>query len=157
MKSRFTGWRLIDGTVVLLVISAVVLGPLCFGSFRNTGKFLSGHTLLFDEVVNVGQAKEGEFYVTTLRVVNGSAKPVTILGCHASGMVIPTSDLPLRLAPLEAKELRLRWRQQVPQGLAFITYKDNVRFFTDCKSEPYFEVEFVSKVLASRDRLANAD
>ncbi|MFO0883691.1 MAG: hypothetical protein U0894_05810 [Pirellulales bacterium] len=157
MKWRFTGWRLMDCAVVFFVISALVSGPLCFGSFRNTGKFLSGHTLLFDEVVNAGQAKEGEFYVTTLRVVNGGTKPVKILGCHSSAMTIPTSDFPLKLNPLEAGELRLRWRQQVPQGLGFITSKDKVRFFTDCKSEPFFEVEFVTKVLASRDRLADAN
>ena len=129
-------WRgalLADAGLVAVVLAfcagLIGLASAAYGSPDAALAKLRGESLsVRPGVVDVGRGEPGQTLEATVEVVNRTAEPVRIYGGTSDCSCIATQDLPLTLAPNEARELTVKVR--LPGTPGFFNRK--AWLLTDC-------------------------
>jgi hypothetical protein len=120
------------GLVALLAaVSAASIGlaSLAFGSTDAALARLRGERVSIQpRLVDVGEGQAGQTLETVVEVVNRMDHPLTILGGSSDCSCVTTKDLPVRLAPGEARQVSVQVR--LPGSSGFFNRK--AYFWTDC-------------------------
>ena len=98
-------------------------------------------------IADVGHGDPGETLETMIEVVNRTDKPVRITGGTSDCSCIATQDLPLTLAPGEARQLAVKVR--LPGTAGFFNRK--AWLWTDCKEAPTVLFGLSGKIDASAE------
>lgn len=142
LLSKTVGWPSFIFIAQVLAIAVIMLSSVfCYGTWR-TGSinlvwpWLMGRELLFSPMcIELGDVSETPVVETKIRVINVSAKRLSVLGSQRSCVCIGLDEFPVEIAPGETRDLRIKIGTAKTAG----RFEHRVRFFVN--DGRYTEVE----------------
>jgi len=121
----------------LAAVFALILGVgvAIYGSPAAALAKLRGDSLTVDRPhIDFGHGKAGDFFSQRVIVTNWTSAPLRIIGGTSDCSCITTSDLPITLAPGEAKSIAIEYR--VPSTDRPGITSRTASLLTDCPKQP---------------------
>ncbi|MEZ6034945.1 MAG: DUF1573 domain-containing protein [Planctomycetaceae bacterium] len=130
-------------------IAVVMLSSVfCYGTWR-TGSinlvwpWLMGRELLFSPMsIELGDVSETPVVETKIRVINVSAKRLSVLGSQRSCVCIGLDEFPVEIAPGETRDLRIKIGTAKTAG----RFEHHIRFFVNDGRYTEVEVKIIGDV-----------
>ncbi len=118
------------GMVAVAFCGGIIgLASVAYGSPEAALAHLRGERLsVRPGIVDVGSGHEGQLLEAAVEIVNRTDRPVRIYGGTSDCSCIATADLPLTLAPGEARQVSVKVRLPASQGI----FNRKAFLWTDC-------------------------